>query len=1168
MIAPKSQVTRSYVGKSDTSIDMVPNLIELQTRSYESFLQVAKLKNNEPIEKIGLEEVFNEIFPIESPKGNLVLNYQSYHLEFEKVKYSAEVCVTKGLTYAVPLKVSVNLFSRDTGEIRDQDIYLGDIPLMTERGTFIINGAERVVVSQIHRSPGVIFEWGAGRRSRDVLSARIIPYRGSWIEFEVDNRKRCIWVRIDKCQRVLITVFLRVLGYDTREKILNAFYPDTEKGVITQETKEAFVDKILAKPIIKKGDNGSETLIKRAGEKLLLADLDDCLNNNIDTIYLIKDMDAKKEKSMLLFNSFEQEEVLFQKEGEFDLSIDVVCQVLNNAIKFNDRFSAERLYAEITSMFFDHKRYDLGRVGRFKLNKKFNYKHDIKETTLLPEDVINTIQLLIKLFEGEEIVDDIDHLGNRRVRAVGELIALELKKAMVRVARGAREKLALKERRNDIRLQDLLLPKPIIGVIRDFFGSSQLCQFMDQVNPLAVLTHKRRLNALGPGGLSRERAGFDVRDVHYSHYGRVCPIESPEGPNIGLIMSLSTCAKVNQFGFLETPYRQVKDGKVTNKVVYLTAMEEDNYTIAQSDVLIQEDGSFVDNIVAVRRKGDYFNIPVDKVQFMDCTPKQIVSISTSLIPFLEHDDANRALMGSNMQRQAVPLLKPEAPRVGTGMEMKAAFDSGVLVIAQRDGIVSYVSNSMIKISPNNNDDDVDTYPLIKNKRTNQDTCFNQSPLVKQGQKIKKGEVIADGPATSNGELALGRNVLVGFLPWNGYNFEDAILVSERLIQEDVFTSIHIKEFSVEVHDTRQGIESITRDIPNVSERILKKLDENGIVRVGAKVQSNDILVGKITPKSDYEIEPERRLITHVFGEKGKVVRDTSLRLPHGVEGTVVDIYHLRRENGDQLSPGVEEVVRVVVAAKRKLKEGDKMAGRHGNKGVIARVIPQEDMPFMADGTPLDICLSPLGVPSRMNIGQLLETELGLAATVLDKWFTTPVFQSAPLTTVKKLLRDAGFSESSKVDLYDGITGKKFKNPVMVGYMYMLKLHHLVDEKMHARCTGSYSLVTQQPLGGKAQFGGQRLGEMEVWALEAYGAAHTLNEFITIKSDDLQGRLKIYEAIVKGKNYSDFNIPESFRVLMHEMRGLCLNMSIFDRRGRQLALTERDEEIIKKLEGTF
>ncbi|HOV63985.1 MAG TPA: DNA-directed RNA polymerase subunit beta, partial [Spirochaetia bacterium] len=783
---------------------------------------------------------------------------------------------------------------------------------------------------------------------------------------------------------------------------------------------------------------------------------------------------------------------------------------------------------------------------------------------LTKDDIVNTMAFLIKVFIGEENVDDIDHLGNRRIRSVGELLANQLKTAFTRMERIAKERMSLKET-DTIKPQDLISIKPIVAAIKEFFGSSQLSQFMDQVNPLSELTHKRRLNALGPGGLSRDRAGFEVRDVHYTHYGRMCPIETPEGPNIGLIVSLANYTRVNEYGFLEAPYRKVVNGKATREIEYLSAMDEEKYVIAQANAPIDKDGNFKEKLVSVRKGGDYIVKEPESIQYMDVSPKQVVSVATSLIPFLEHDDANRALMGSNMQRQAVPLVFPEPARVGTGMEGRTAYDSGVLVKARHAGTVEYVSSCRIEVKLDKPIKDLKTevYILSKYQRTNQDTCYTQRPIVSVGQKVQVGDVLADGPATYNGELALGRNVLVGFVPWYGYNHEDAILISEKVVKEDIFTSIHIKEFSIEVRETKLGPEKITRDIPNVADKSVEQLDEEGIIRVGAKVKSGSILVGKVTPKSETETTPEFKLLNSIFGEKAKEVRDTSLKVPHGIEGTVIDVQRLKRSEGDDLNPGVDEVVKVLIATKRKLREGDKMAGRHGNKGVVARVLAEEDMPYMADGTPLDVCLNPLGVPSRMNLGQLLETELGWAAQTLDEWYSTPIFQSASTEMIEKKLKEAGLPPTSKTILYDGRTGIPFENSVFVGVMYFLKLHHLVDDKMHARSTGPYSLVTQQPLGGKAQFGGQRLGEMEVWALEAYGAANTLQELLTIKSDDMTGRAKIYESIVKGEPSTNAGVPESFNVLVQELRGLALDMAIYDAKGVRVPLTERDEELINR-----
>jgi DNA-directed RNA polymerase subunit beta len=820
----------------------------------------------------------------------------------------------------------------------------------------------------------------------------------------------------------------------------------------------------------------------------------------------------------------------------------------------------ENAEKDLESMFFSPRRYNLGRVGRYKLNKKYDYSEPVKTHTLIKEDITNTMVYLIKVYIGEANVDDIDHLGNRRIRSVGELLSNQLKIAFTRMERIAKERMSLKET-DTIKPQDLISIKPIVASLKEFFGSSQLSQFMDQVNPLSELTHKRRLNALGPGGLSRERAGFEVRDVHYTHYGRMCPIETPEGPNIGLIVSLANYTKINEYGFLESPYRRVDNGKVTSKIEYLSAMDEEKYYIAQANTPIGDKGVFLEKQIPVRKSGDYITKSAKDISYMDVSPKQVVSVSASLIPFLEHDDANRALMGSNMQRQAVPLLQPEPPRVGTGMEEKTAYDSGVLAIANRSGKVTHVSSKQVQITTENGE--VDSYFLFKYQRTNQDTCFHQKPVVKLGQKVKKDDVIADGPATFRGELALGRNILVAFMPWNGYNYEDAILISEKIVKEDIFTSIHIKEFIMEVRETKLGPEKITSDIPNTNETAFEHLDEEGIIHVGAKINSGSILVGKVTPKSETDSTPEFKLLNSIFGEKAKDVRDTSLKVPHGVSGTVIDIQRLKRSEGDDLNPGVIEVVKVLIATKRKLQEGDKMAGRHGNKGVIARVLHEEDMPFMEDGTPIDLVLNPLGVPSRMNLGQILETELGWSAVVLDEWYSTPVFQSATSKMIEERLKKAGLPKTSKITLYDGRSGEPFENPIHVGYIYMMKLHHLVDDKMHARSTGPYSLVTQQPLGGKAQFGGQRLGEMEVWALEAYGAANTLQELLTVKSDDMNGRAKIYESIVKGEVSSPAGVPESFNVLVQELRGLALDFTIYDAKGEQIALTERDEELINR-----
>lgn len=1165
----KRATNRKYVGKNIQNFMELPNLIDIQLQSYESFLQREKLTSKEPLVLQGLEEVFQSIFPIESPSGDMKLEYEYYQLDEQGIKFNELECKQKALTYAIPLKARVNLIFQQTGEIRQKDIYMGDIPLMTQRGTFIINGAERVVVSQIHRSPGVIFNHEKG-----IYSSRIIPYRGSWLEFEIDQKKELIYAKIDRKKRILGTIFLRALGFNSREEIIQSFY-DTEviKLEDTREFRDSLVAKVLAKPIfIQDEESGEEKKIFRAGEKLHPHDIDELfLHPEVSEITIINFEIESSLNSQMIINCFEREEIRFMKEGAtsdeptLEDSLSAVYQVLMPG----EPITLEAAEKDLHSMFFSPRRYDLGRVGRYKLNKKFNIQEPITDHTLVKEDVVGTMKFLIKVYVGDENIDDIDHLGNRRIRSVGELMTNQLKTAFARMDRIAKERMGAKETET-MKPQDLISIKPIVASIKEFFGSSQLSQFMDQVNPLAELTHKRRLNALGPGGLSRDRAGFEVRDVHYTHYGRMCPIETPEGPNIGLIVSLAIYTRVNEYGFLEAPYRKVENGKAMDEVEYLSAMDEDRYFIGQVSVGMKEDGSFAADQIACRRYGDYTSCPPTDVQYMDVSPKQVISVSAALIPFLEHDDANRALMGCNMQRQAVPLLFPEAPRVGTGMEAKCAYDSGVLIKALRAGVVTRITAEEIHVTPyeQNGTDDIDIYPLLKYQRTNQDTCYHQRSMVDINEEVVVGEVLADGPATYNGELALGRNVLVGFVPWNGYNYEDAVLISRRVVKEDMFTSIHIKEFATEIRETKLGAEKITRDIPNTAEKTLDNLDIEGVIRIGAKVRSGDILVGKVTPKSETETTPEFKLLNSIFGEKSKEVRDTSLRIPHGIEGTVIDVQRLRRSEGDDLNPGVDEVVKVLIATKRKLREGDKMAGRHGNKGIVARILPEEDMPYLEDGTALDICLNPLGVPSRMNIGQILESELGLAGLYLNEWYESPVFQSPSTEQIEAKLKEAGFNVNSKAILRDGRTGEPFQNEVFVGVTYYLKLHHLVDDKMHARSTGPYSLVTQQPLGGKAQFGGQRLGEMEVWALEAYGAANTLQELLTIKSDDMNGRSKIYESIVKGEPSTAAGVPESFNVLVQELRGLALDFTIYDNKGKQIPLTERDDEMITKAGSNF
>jgi DNA-directed RNA polymerase subunit beta len=1163
MAYTEKKIERTYIGKDFQEVMELPDLIDIQLSSYERFLQRERLRNSEPLEVLGLEEVFRVTFPIESPNGDMLLEYERYYLDESAMKYSEIECKQKGLTYAVPLKARINLVFQKTGEIRQKEIYLGDVPLMTDRGTFIINGAERVVVSQIHRSPGVIF-----CHEKGIYSARIIPYRGSWLEFEIDQKKELIYAKIDRKKRILGTMFLRALGFETREDIVNAFYV-SEKVAIggEREGKEKAINRVLAKPV-KAVVNGEEKKLFRAGDKLHLHDVDELYNLGVRELDVINFEHPDSLHFDMILNCFEREDIKLVKEDpsqDEPSKADALAAVYSTLMP-GEPITVENAERDLSNMFFSARRYDLGKVGRYKLNKKFDYDVPVKAFTLVREDVIATMKYLMSVYYGESNVDDIDHLGNRRVRSVGELLANVMKSAFGRMERIAKERMSLKET-DTIRPQDLVSIKPIVAAIKEFFGSSQLSQFMDQVNPLAELTHKRRLNALGPGGLSRDRAGFEVRDVHYTHYGRMCPIETPEGPNIGLIVSLATYTTVNEYGFLETPYRRVENGKASRKIEYLSAMDEDKYYIAQASARIDKGGNFLDEQVSCRHQGDYTTRPAGELQYMDVSPKQIISVSAALVPFLEHDDANRALMGSNMQRQAVPLVFPEAPRVGTGMEQKTAYDSGVLIKARRDGVVDFVDANRVLIKPDEDKKARDEYPLVKYQRTNQDTCYTQRPIVTKGERILKGQVIADGPATDQGELALGRNILAGFVPWNGYNYEDAILISERVVREDMFTSIHIKEFQTEVRETKLGPERITRDIPNTSEKSLDSLDSEGIIRVGAKVKAGDILVGKVTPKSETETTPEFKLLNSIFGEKAKDVRDSSLRVPHGIEGTIIDVQRLKRSANDDLSPGVEEVVKVLIAAKRKLKEGDKMAGRHGNKGVVARVLPPEDMPYLEDGTPLDICLNPLGVPSRMNIGQIMETELGWAASTLDEWYSCHVFQSPSQEQIEAKLKEAGLPVNSKARVRDGRTGEFFQNPVSVGVVYFMKLHHLVDDKMHARSTGPYSLVTQQPLGGKAQFGGQRLGEMEVWALEAYGAANTLQELLTIKSDDMTGRAKVYEAIVKGEPHTAAGIPEAFNVMVQELRGLALDIRVYDAKGKQIALTERDEDIINK-QGAF
>lgn len=1184
MGASGKSIKRTYIGSEFYEVCELPNLIGVQLDSYERFLQYNHCKQNAVVDKnnpSGLEEVFQNTFPIESPNGEMRLVYNNYVIDFENQKLTESQCKKKGRTYSVPIKATISLELPD-GEIREKEIFFGDIPVMTDRGTFIINGAERVVVSQIHRSPGVIFSYE--KTDKEIYSSRIIPYRGAWLEFEIDDKKKLIYAKIDRKKRILATLFLRAIGINTREAIIEKFYKINEVELKNDPEVVDYLDsRYIAKDIwvdsVDENGDKCKKIFLTAGSMLNPHEIEELLKVYKITKLDIVDLESDDTlKNPMILNCLENEQnSKFPLDENGEPTKEAVLSTIYNVLQPGEMIAVERAEKDLPNLFMSPRRYDLGAVGRYKFNKKFgtlnddDEEEDTSNTVLTPQDIVNTMDYLIKVYSNQDKkkyhIDDIDNLGNRRIRCVGELLQNALKSAFSRMERIAKDRMNLEN--DSVRPQDLISIKPIVAAIKEFFGSSQLSQFMDQVNPLAELTHKRRLTALGPGGLSRDRAGFQVRDVHYTHYGRMCPIETPEGPNIGLILSLANYTRINKYGFLETPYRKVIDGVASKQYRYLDANDEEKYYIAQASAKIDENGNFLEEEIPVRKSGDYSTKSAKEIKYMDVSPKQVISVASSLIPFLEHDDANRALMGSNMQRQAVPLLFPETPRVGTGMEEKAAYDSGVLIKAKRSGVVDYVSSTKIIIKPDEVDIDgiVDVYEVQKFSRTNQDTCMNQKPLVDKGQHVEAGEVLADGPATDRGQLALGRNILVGFVPWNGYNYEDAVLISEKVVREDIFTSIHIKEYTIDVRETKLGPEKLTADIPNTSEKMLEQLDEDGIVRIGTYVTPGSILVGKVTPKSEGDTTPEFKLLNSIFGEKAKEVRDSSLKVPHGTSGTVIDVQRLTKANNDELPPGVEESVKVLVATKRKLRQGDKMAGRHGNKGVVSRILPEEDMPFMADGTTLDVCLNPLGVPSRMNIGQLMETQLGWAAVALDEWYSSPVFQSASMEQIEAKMIEAGLPKDSKQVLYDGRTGVQFVNPVFCGYIYYLKLHHLVDDKMHARATGPYSLVTQQPLGGKAQFGGQRLGEMEVWALEAYGAANTLQELLTIKSDDMTGRVKIYESIVKGEPSTAAGMPEAFNVLVQEIRGLALDMSVYDNKGRQVPLTERDEELIAKKEKT-
>ncbi len=1207
----------------------IPDLLQIQTQPYVDFLQMDAPRTKR--ENKGLQEVFAEVFPIESVDGKYRLEFLSYQIG--KPKYDLEESQRRGLTYAAPLNLRLRL--RGPKEMREQEVYLGDIPLMTQTGTFIINGDERVVVSQLHRSPGVFFEEEMHPNGKRMYTARIIPYRGAWLEFEFDLTDTLFAV-LDRKRKVLATTFLRAIGAGGDEEILNAFCGVETLSLHEQSDLKETVDRVLAADVV---DPQTHAVLIPRFEKLAKEHLTMIWNSEIRQLKLLKKQIPE------IIRTFEKDRLRTPEDSVMDIF---------RKLRPGDPATAASAQTLLTRLYFDAKRYDLGRVGRYILNRKLGMDKQLDDRILDPQTVLKVLTYFLNLKAGQGEVDDIDHLGSRRIRTVGELLQNQFRIALARVERSVRERMAIFDLEASMPHQ-LVNAKLVSGLIRDFFGRSQLSQFLDQTNPLAELTHKRRLSALGPGGLSRKRAGFEVRDVHHSHYGRICPIETPEGPNIGLIASLSTFGQVNSFGFIETPYWAVDKGKVTNKVQFLSADVEDKYVIAQANARVDESGKFMDKVVRCRHRGNFPIVPPAEIHFKDVSPKQLVSVAASLIPFLEHDDANRALMGSNMQRQAVPLLFPESPLIGTGMEGRAARDSGALVIAREEGTVREVQSDRIVV-------DREVYPLKKFQRSNANTSLNQRPLVEVGQKVRAGQVLADGCATREGMMALGKNLLVAFMPWRGYNFEDAILVSERLVKDDVFTSIHIEEFEIEARDTRLGNEEITRDIPNVGEEALKDLDEHGIVRIGAEVHPGDILVGKVVPKSETEQSPEERLLRAIFGEKAGDVRDASLTVPPGVEGIVVDVkvfsrkkgrakskeeaaeeqdkveeirknyenqlhgvrkerlkilgrllvgeklehsildeetgdvlvaqhqtvkakdldklekadledvrladkakeeeirralqvlnsqldeltYEEEREidqlkRGDELPPGVLKKVVTYVASKRKVQVGDKVAGRHGNKGVIAKILPNEDMPFLPDGTPVDIVLNPLGVPSRMNVGQILETHLGWAAKVLGLQIASPVFDGASELEIKRLMKDAELPEHGQAVLRDGINGREFEQEVTVGFIYMMKLIHLVDDKIHARSIGPYSLVTQQPLGGKAQFGGQRFGEMEVWALEAYGAAYTLQELLTVKSDDVVGRTRIYESIVKGEQSLKPGTPESFNVLVKELQSLCLDI---------------------------
>ena len=1175
----KGTTTRMSFGKIEEVMEM-PNLIEVQKNSYKWFLDT------------GLKEVFRDIAEITDYTGNWVLTFIDYRID-EKTKHTVQECKERDATYAAPMRVTVRLLNKETGAIKESEVFMGEFPIMTDSGTFVINGAERVIVSQLVRSPGVYFDMTHDKTGIELFSSTINPNRGAWLEYETDIND-VYYVRIDKNRKIFITTFIRALGLGTDDEI-REFFGNDERIEATIERDETKNQGEALMEVFKRLRPGEPVTLESAQQLLdnlffdprrydisrvgrykynkklaIAARLAGCklaepviapLTGEIlaeagEVVTKAKAKEIERAGVMVAVADVEGKKVKIISNGMVD-PMDYVPEgvtkeeLLEAGINEKVRF---QIITEIVDECGDDKE---------ALLEQLRLRHDdLIPNHIIIDDIFSSINYINCLANKIGTTDDIDHLGNRRIRCVGELLQNQFRIGLSRMERVVRERMTLQaqEKEENITPQALINIRPVMMAIKEFFGSSPLSQFMDQINPLAELTHKRRLSALGPGGLSRDRAGFEVRDVHYSHYGRMCPIETPEGSNVGLISYLATFARINEYGFIEAPFRKVDKttGRVTDEVEYMTADVEDDYIVAQANEPLDENGMFVHERVNARHRDGFLEIDRMKVDYMDVSPKMVVSVATSMIPFLENDDANRALMGSNMQKQAVPLLKTESPIVGTGMEYKAAVDSGVVVLAKHSGRVTKVDAEQIEILSDENI--LDHYDIIKFMRSNQGTCVNQRPIVTLNQRVEKGDVIADGPATDHGEISLGKNALVGFMTWEGYNYEDAVLINEKMVRNDVYTSIHIEKHEIEARDTKLGPEEITRDIPNVSDDLLSNLDERGIIRVGAEVHSGDILVGKVTPKGETELTSEERLLRAIFGEKAKEVRDTSLKVSHGEYGIVVKVEEFTRENSDELAPGVNKVVRCYIAQKRKLSVGDKMAGRHGNKGVVSRILSQEDMPFLPDGTPLDIVLNPLGVPSRMNIGQVLEVHLGFAAKHLGYKVETPVFDGAHEEDIREALKQAGLREDGKTILYDGRTGRQFDNPVTVGVMYYLKLFHLVDDKIHARSTGPYSLVTQQPLGGKAQFGGQRFGEMEVWALEAYGAAYTLQEILTVKSDDVVGRVKTYEAIVKGNNVPKPGIPESFKVLVKELQSLCLDVSVLDADGEEIDLKQTDEEL--------